>query len=272
MLTLAGCVTGLLLALNRGREQGWTSPFVLMLLVGAGGCFVAFLAAETRAPAPIVDLRLFRRPAFAVANLLNVLASCAMFAIWLLVPYYIVNVLGYQATTGGLLLMACPVATALAAPLAGRLSDTLGTNKLSVAGLGLETIGLWGVSSLGATASALEVSIMLGLVGLGLGVFQTPNMSFVMGSIPREQQGVAGGMSQMMRTLGVVIGVTGASILFSSYRALHAARLQSPDAQTVETFLPAFQDVFTVSAIVGAIAFGIAALRLKERAAPEPSL
>jgi EmrB/QacA subfamily drug resistance transporter len=258
--TLAGSVAGALLMLNRSRDLGWTSPMVLGLLVGSLGCFVGFLMRETRVSAPIVDLSLFRRPAFAIANLLNVLANCAMFAIWLLVPYYIVNLLGYSATTGGLLLMVCPVATALAAPVAGRLSDTLGTGALSALGLGLEAAGLWRIHQFDVASPAVPVMAALGLVGFGLGVFQVPNMSFVMGAIAREQQGVAGGMSQMMRTLGVVLGVTGAGLLFSSRRAVHAAHL-SLDTQAVQTFMPAFQDVFLAAAIVGAAAFSLSLLR-----------
>jgi EmrB/QacA subfamily drug resistance transporter len=262
-LTLAGSVAGLLLALNRSRDLGWSSPLILTLLVGSGGCFASFLAVETRVSAPIVDLSLFRRTEFALANLLNVLANCAMFAIWLLVPYYLVNILGYPATTGGLLLMASPLTTALVAPLAGRLSDKLGTRRLSALGLGLETLGLWSISRLGASASVFDVLIALGLVGVGLGLFQVPNMSFVMGSIPREQQGVAGGMSQMMRTLGVVLGVTGASILFSNYRASHAHRLQVSDPHALQTFMPAFQDVFLVATIVCVVAFALSLGRKK---------
>jgi len=263
-LTLAGSVAGLLLALNHGRELGWTSPFVLLLLLGSGGCFAGFLATETRVNAPLVDLSLFRRVAFALANLLNVLANCAMFAIWLLIPYYIVNVLGYPAATGGLLLMACPLTTALAAPLAGGLSDIFGTSRLSALGLGLEALGLWSISRLDASTQAWEVMIALGLVGFGLGMFQTPNMSFVMGAIPRQQQGVAGGMSQMMRTLGVVLGVTGASILFSGRQAMHTARLPEPGATAAQAFIPALQDVFSICAIVCAVAFALALSRRQE--------
>lgn len=271
-LTLVGSVAGLLLALNRSQSLGWSSPLVLMLLVGSGGCFAGFLATEVRVSTPIVDLRLFRRAEFALANLLNVLANCAMFAIWLLVPYYIVTVLGYPAATGGLLLMACPLTTALVAPLAGRLSDKLDTSRLSALGLGLEALGLWGISRLGAAASASEVILTLGVVGAGLGLFQTPNMSFVMGSIPREQQGVAGGMSQMMRTLGVVLGVTGASILFSNYRAGHANRQQVADPHVLQTFLPAFHDVFLVSTIICVVAFGLALARRKEAVKFQPEI
>ncbi len=263
-LTLAGSVAGFLLAVSRGRDLGWTSPLVMVLLLGASICFAGFVVAEARVAAPVVDLSLFRRPAFTVANLLNVLANCAMFAIWLLVPYYIVNALGYPALAGGVLLMACPLATALAAPLAGTLSDRLGTSLLSTLGLGIEALGLWSISRLDTASSSASVALALALVGLGLGIFQTPNMSFVMGAIPRAQQGVAGSMSQMMRTLGVVLGVTGASMLFGSRRAVHAGRLQLPMASDPQSFIPAFQDVFVVSSVVGAVAFGLSLLRRSE--------
>jgi Na+/H+-dicarboxylate symporter len=68
-------------------------------------------------------------------------------------------------------------------------------------------------------------------------------------------------MSQMMRTLGVVLGVTGASMLFGSRRALHAAQLQLSLATDPRSFMPAFQDVFVVAAVVCAVAFGLSLLR-----------
>src|SRR3989454_816569 len=263
-LTLAGSVAGFLLAVSRGRDLGWASPLVLVLVLVASACLAGFVMTEARVNAPVVDLSLFRRPAFTVANLLNVLANCAMFAIWLLVPYYIVNALGYPAFIGGVLLMACPLATALAAPLAGQLSDRLGTSLLSTLGLGTEALGLWGISRLDTASSLISLALTLALVGLGLGIFQTPNMSFVMGTIPRTQQGVAGGMSQMMRTLGVVLGVTGASMLFGSRRTVHAGRLHLSTVSDAQTFIPAFQDVFVVSAVVCVIAFGLSLLRRPE--------
>lgn len=265
-LTLAGSVAGFLFAVSRGRDLGWTSPLVVSLVLGASVCFTGFLVTETRVKVPVVDLSLFQRPAFTIANLLNVLANCSMFAIWLLVPYYIVNALGYSAALGGLLMLPNPLATALAAPLAGRLSDRFGTSRISTLGLGLETLGLWGISRLDAGSGYVPVALALGLVGLGLGLFQTPNMSFVMGEIPRAQQGVAGSMAQMMRTLGVVIGVTSASMLFDSRRAIYAERLQLAAPTAPQGFIPAFQDVFFVSAIVCTVAAGLSLVRRREKA------
>ena len=264
-LTLAGSVASFLLAFSRSQVLGWFSPIVVTLLMSAGVSLVAFVAIEKRTPAPVVQLNLFRQPAFIIANLLNVLANCAAFAIWLLVPYYLVNSLSYSAKIGGLLLTATPAATALVAPFAGRLSDRIGTARLSSVGLGFEAIGLWSISQLSVTSGAVSVIFTLALVGVGLGLFQAPNMSFVMGTIPREQQGVAGSMTQMMRTLGVVLGVTGASLLFANRRAIHAERLHLSKVDDPQSFISAFQDVFLIAAIVCFVALGLSLFRGKER-------
>jgi EmrB/QacA subfamily drug resistance transporter len=263
-LTLAGSVVGFLLATSRGRDLGWTSPLVLSLVLGASGCLAGFLVTEARVSAPVVDLTLFRRPAFTIANLLNVLANCAMFAIWLLVPFYIVSVLRYPAIIGGILLMPNPLATALVSPLAGKLSDRLGTRRLSTLGLGVEAFGLWMISRLDAGASYISVAIALGLVGVGLGIFQVPNMSFVMGAIPRTQQGIAGSMSKMMRTLGIILGVTIASMIFDIRRTVHSGSSLTQEAGDLQSFIPAFQDAFLVSVIVCLVAFGLSLLHGQE--------
>jgi EmrB/QacA subfamily drug resistance transporter len=262
-LTLAGGVAGFLLAVSRGRDLGWTSPLVLLLFLAASVCTIGFVVTEQRVSAPVVKLSLFRQPAFSIANLLNLLANCSMFAIWLLVPHYLVKVLHYPATVAGLLLLPAALTTALAAPLAGRLSDQLGTSRISSLGLGLEVLGLWLMSTLDAGVSYVSVAIALGVVGLGLVVFQAPNMSFVMGSIPRTQQGVAGSMTQLMRTLGVVIGVSGASMLFDSRRLVHTGEAVLEQLSPLQGFMPAFQDVFLLSACLCGLACGLSVLRGK---------
>ena len=260
IITLAGGIAGFLLAVSRGQAEGWTSPLVLALMVISTLSFALFLKIESSVEAPVVDLTLFRQPAFTLANGLNVLANGAMFAIWLLVPHYIVQVLRHPETTGGFVLIATPLATAMVAPLAGQLTDRIGTRRLSTFGLGLEAFGLWLMSGLNSEASTLIVILTLGLVGTGIGLFQVPNMSFVMGVIPRDQQGVAGGMSQMMRTLGVVLGVTGASTLFASRKIVYEASVSGVGTYA-DTFIPAFQDVFWISACICLCACGLSLLR-----------
>ena len=162
----------------------------------------------------MVDLTVIRLAPFIIANVLSVMANCARFAIGLLLPFYVINVLKYPATTGGTLMLATYLPTIVAAPLAGKLSERIGTARLSSLGLAVQGLGLCMLSRLNGQTDYLSLAFTLGAVGLGLGIFEAPNMSFIMGSIPRSQQGVAGGIANMMRPIGIVFGAAGWSLLF----------------------------------------------------------
>jgi EmrB/QacA subfamily drug resistance transporter len=217
-LTLAAGIAGLLLTLSRGRAVGWSSGEALLIGAASLACFAGFAVVEKRAALPVVDLKLFRRPQFVIANLLSLMANCARFAIGLLLPYFVIEVLHYSAAAGGTLLLATYLLTIVAAPLAGKLSDRIGTARLSSLGLGVEGLGLWMVSRLDSSADYVSLAFALGIVGLGLGIFEAPNMSFIMGAISRDCQGVAGSVASMMRPLGIVCGATGWSVLFDLKR------------------------------------------------------
>lgn len=263
---LAGSIAGFLLAISRVREQGWASWDVIVLLIACAGSCAGFLVNQRRVSAPVVNLSLFRRPPFVIANILTVSANCARFAIGLLLPYYVIEILRYPATLGGTLLLAPALMTTLVAPVAGRISDRLGTARLSSLGLALEGLGLWMISGLGAEADYLSVAAALGVVGLGLGVFETPNMSFVMGAISRSQQGVAGSIANMARTVGIVFGATGWSLIFDERRRLYTAQNAPAGSPDSFGFIPAFQDAFVAAATVCMVAFVLSLFRRPETA------
>ena len=211
VLVGAGLAAGLL-AISRGGASGWGSPIVLGGFVAAGLLLMAWVAVERRSSNPVIDLDLLRNTPFTVANILNVVANGTMFAIWLLTPYYLVTVRGLSTITGGLMLGIAPLATAIAAPVAGRILGRVSTGRLSSVGLALEAAGLFAVAATGADTPLVFVAAAFALVGVGLGLFTVPNLLFVMGSITRDRQGVAGALSQMMRMVGVVAGVAGATL------------------------------------------------------------
>lgn len=255
-LTLAASVAGCLLALSRSRALGWSAPLVVTLSCGAVACFIGFLVIEKRSPAPVIDLRLFRNIGFVIANLLSVMANCARFAIGLLLPYYLINVLHYPATVGGSLMLATYVLTIAAAPLAGKWSDRIGTALLASLGLAVEGVGLWLLGQLDAQAGYIPLAMTLVVVGLGLGIFEAPNMSFVMGSIPRNRQGVAGSIASMMRPLGIVAGASGWSMLFDWRRAANPAQAAGASP---------FQDVFVGAAGLCAVACFLSLFRSEKK-------
>jgi len=269
-LSLGGAVAGGLLGLNRGGQTGWTGLPVLVGLAALPVLAVVWVTVERRAAAPALDPRLFRSPSFSVANLLSAAANAAMFMIWLLVPYYLLTTRSFSTITGGLLLAANPLATALVAPVAGRASARLGAGRVAVAGLAVEAAGLFALSRLGPATPAVGVAGALATVGLGVGLFTVPNMSLVMGAIARSEQGVAGALTQMARTIGVVGGVALGGIGLAHLRRDEAARLGVP-ATDPSTFLPAFGTVFLVAAIVAGAAMIVSLARAGDRDQPRPT-
>jgi len=272
MCNAVGYAVGPLLGGILIDSLGWRATFLFRV---APALLLAAFAAN-RLPARVppsdrrssasrwIELTVARLPPFIIANLLSVLANCSRFAIGLLLPYYVINVLRYPATTGGTLMLATYLLTILAAPLAGKLSDRIGTARLSSFGLAIQGFGLWLVSRLNDQTDYLSLALTLGIVGLGLGVFESPNMSFIMGSIPRSQQGVAGSIASMMRPIGIVCGATGWSLLFDWRQQFYAAQISTQSSPTTAGMLPALQDVFLSAAWLCLLACALSLFRKPE--------
>jgi MFS family permease len=191
-------------------------PLALLVLAGAWrGLPDTAAAIGVR----IVGVRDLVRAAVVRACALAYLANAGIFAIWLLAPFYLVNRRGLDPLAGGLYFMLTPLGTALAAPVAGRIAGRVGARLPTIAGLLLEAVGLVAVGHAGPTTPALAVAAALFAAGFGLGLFQVPNMTAIMAAFPAGQQGAAGGLAFMARTLGVVSGVVTFAGIFRAARA-----------------------------------------------------
>jgi predicted MFS family arabinose efflux permease len=257
-VTLTAAIAGVLLALNQSNRLGWLALSTLLVGGGAGGCLGFFIWHELRCAEPVLDLRLFRHAAFAIANIVPVLVNSAAFTVMLLVPYYLLNSYHVSAFIGGVLLAMAPLGTMIASPLGGRLVSRFAASHLSLCGLGLIIVGLWGISQWQAHAATALVAGMLMLQGCGLGLFQVANMDFVMGVIPRHQQGVAGSLTMLTRTVGVVAGATLGSFVLGLLQARYTLQLQAAGVAEAtigpQAFLLAFQGAFQYAAALVAVA------------------
>tara|TARA_Y100000996_G_scaffold75874_1_gene51051 strand:- start:98 stop:1012 length:915 start_codon:yes stop_codon:yes gene_type:complete len=242
---------------SRGLTWGWITPRTLILGSLALAMLIVFCFVENRATLPLVDLSLFRRPGFGRANLLNAIANASIFSIWFLGPYMLVDIRGHGPISGGLILGIAPTSTALSAWAAGRMIERFGLLNLTRFGLACQGLGLLLFSRTDANSPLVLLVGVLVLAGVGLGSFQVPNMSFVMASIPRSQQGVAGGMTQMVRTAGLVAGLAVWNTAFVGFRDRRSKNLNIEDVTLPEVFVPSFAAVIGMSGLLALIGLAL---------------
>jgi MFS family permease len=190
---------------------GWPSIFLVRLplaLLALAWAVSALPSASAPPAARLVAARdVFRAPLL-LAGAQSFVANAAIFAIWLLAPFYLVASRGLSVLATGLLFTLTPLGTTLAAPVGGRLADRVGVRGPVVAGLAVEALGLLLMSRCGPTTPLPIVALALLAAGFGVGLFQVTNMTQIMAAFATAQQGAAGGFAFLARTLGVVAGVT----------------------------------------------------------------
>jgi EmrB/QacA subfamily drug resistance transporter len=216
----------LLLALNQGHAWGWTSPFVLGCLAIGAVLLAAFARVELRVPAPMLQLGLFRRRSFSAPVLSAVLNYLAVSCTFFLTPFYLIYGRGLSPAQAGLVFTAQPIVMAVMATLAGALSDRIGSRIPATLGMIILSVGLFLLSRMGDASPYLAVSGALAVVGLGIGLFTSPNNSALMGAVPPQRRGVASGVLSTARTLGNVLGIGMAGAIFSTL--MGATPLDSP--------------------------------------------
>ncbi len=268
----------LTLGLSFGEEWGWTSPQLLASLGTAAVALITLVVVERHVPAPTVDFSLLRDRVFASANVSLVLSFLALFAVSFLLPFYLEELRGYSAEQAGLLLTPLPLTIALVAPWSGALADRIGTRWLASTGLALACVGLVLISQLGVNNSVPDIIWRLCVIGLGQGLFQSPNNSALMGAAPRERQGTASGFLATGRVMGQSLSVALAGAIFvgaganaagSSLAAIHGGQNASPGqvAALQRTFVAGFHSAFVVCAAIAAFGVLTSLVRGRERGA-----
>jgi EmrB/QacA subfamily drug resistance transporter len=214
-----GGLIALLLGLNLGHTLGWSSLPILSLFLFAGFFLVCFIIVEKKSSTPMLDLKLFKNRVFSASSLSAFLNYIAVFSVLFLLPFYLLQGRGLSPSQAGLILTIQPIIMAIVAPISGGVSDRIGTKIPSVLGMGILSLGLVLMARLGAYSPVYEVGLALGVVGLGTGIFISPNNSALMGSAPRERQGIAAGILATARSTGMVLGVGLAGAIFTTIMA-----------------------------------------------------
>jgi EmrB/QacA subfamily drug resistance transporter len=215
-LTFMGGLVSLLLALNRGHDWGWTSPAILGLFAISWVLLSAFLWIERRASTPMLDLSLFRSRSFSASISSAVLNYICVYSIIFLMPFFLIQGRGLTPSQAGLLLTAQPIVMAIVAPISGTLSDRIGARLPGMAGMGVLAVGLFLLSRLNQASPPTGVVLALAVAGLGIGTFISPNSNSLLGSAPRNRQGIASGLLATARNVGMVLGVGLSGAIFTT--------------------------------------------------------
>ena len=172
--------------------------------------------------------------------------------------------------SSGLLISFFPVTTAVTAPISGWLSDKVSYRPLTVIGLTISTGALIWISTLTSTSTHFKVAVLMALLGLGTAIFQSPNNSSIMGSVPRNQLGVAGGINALFRNLGFVSGTTFSVIIFSSVTKMKIDSVTGSNAVIdIGVFLKGFKYIIifcAISCFLAAVLSLTRAVRTKSKA------
>jgi MFS family permease len=216
-LLLGPMLTAFMMVLNEGHAWGVASPaFIATAAIGVG-LLVAFVRAETRTQAPLIDPRLFASRPFAYANAGSLMSYALLFGVMLLMPFVFERAYRDDPLAAGLRLAIIPIAISLLAPVSGILYDRLGPRVPTLSGMAVCIAGLALLYfGLGATHHGLLiVMIALGVFGVGQGLFTAANNTAIMAAAPEELSGEAGGLLNVTRAFGISLGIASASTVLA---------------------------------------------------------
>lgn len=236
---------GLLLALTVGQDLGFDAPLVLQLFAVSVLATTLFVRLELRVKEPVLDLRLFKNAQLSIGLVTGFATFIAISGAIFLMPFYLSDVLGYSPRNVGLLMSVVPIFLVFTAPTAGWAADRFGERPVTLVGLAFMVLGYFTVSTLGTETTGLGYVLRFLPVGLGMGIFQTPNNSAIMGSVPEGRSGVAGGLLALTRTVGQSAGIAVLGTLWAT-RVLTLSDAPTTTAAPPEVQVAALADMFLV--------------------------
>ncbi len=206
ILMLVG-LTGLVLALSDAGLDGWSAPMVIIGMTLGVICLPIFVWVESRVPAPMLDLSLFRIRVYSAAAAAAFLNGLARFALMFLFVFYFQGPQQQDPITAGLMLAPLAIGMLIASPLAGAWADRHGSRTPAVLGMLLTAAGLAGMTTLQVDSPYWMSAIWLSIAGIGSGVFNSPNTSAMMAAVPPWRRGIASGTRVMLQNTGAVISI-----------------------------------------------------------------
>ncbi|HET9674364.1 MAG TPA: DHA2 family efflux MFS transporter permease subunit [Gaiellaceae bacterium] len=236
----SGGLLGIVWGLVNGNADGWTSPSIVASLAAGVALLVAFVMWELRTEQPMLPMRFFRNRGFSAANGASLAMSFGMFGSIFLLTQFFQTAQGYSPLEAGLRVLPWTAMPMVVAPIAGALSDRIGSRPILAVGLGLQAVGLAWIAAV-STATVGYTSLVGPFIvsGIGMGMFFAPMANVILSAVRPAEEGKASGANNAVREVGGVLGVAVLASVFSRYGGYESAE--------------AFNDGLVVATWVGAV-------------------
>ncbi len=212
----------LLLALSEGQDKGWTSQYIVTLLVASFYLLALFVLWELRAPQPMLDIRLLRNPVFSASLAVTAILTIGLFAAIFLIPIYAQNLMGLTPVQTGLLLMPMAFASGLMMPISGRLYDKIGALPLCVVGMVILVITTYQLHVINMDTDYHWLQRVLVIRSAGMGLMMMPVSTAGLNTIPPLLTGPASAMNNLVRQISASLGIAFLTWVMVRQQAYHA--------------------------------------------------
>jgi len=200
-------LTGLVFGISKGGISGWDEPLVIWSLVIAAVLLPLFVLIESRVRAPMLDLTIFKNRLFAAATAAAFINGLSRFALMFLFVFYFQGAQGDDPITAGIKLAPLAVGMLISSPLAGIWADRRGSRTLAAMGMLVSAVGLAAMTTLQVDTAYWETGLWMLIVGIGSGMFNSPNTAAMMGAVPAKRRGIAAGARTMLQNTGAVLSI-----------------------------------------------------------------
>ncbi len=265
--TFTSGITMMLLSLTF-FSYGNDLPTAATLLASGAVLILVFIRIEARTLVPILDPRLFKIKEFAAGNVAQMLNAFAWTGFTVLLSFFLQIAFKDTPLQAGLSLLPLEATYIVFGPLSGRLSDRYGTRLFATLGLSISSVGFFWVSLSGVQTHYSDLIIPLALLGVGNGMFVSPNISSVMGSVPANRRGIASGFRTTVLNVGltassgIVVLLITTGIPYSLFTSLLQGQIGTLSAQA--EFVNGFRIAGLVLASMNSIAIIPSILRGKK--------
>ena len=265
LLTVA--LTAIVLALIEGNDWGWGSARVVGLLAGGVVATGAFLFTESRVKAPIVEFTFFRSRNFIGANTVAMIISFAMMGSFFFLAIYLQDLLGFSPLETGVRFLPTTIVIVIAAPIAGRVADRIGSRWPMVLGLAITSVSLYLFAQMTASTTYSDLLLAFILLGLGIGMTMSPMSTAAMNAVAVDKAGVASGTLQMFRMMGGTIGVAATGAIFQGkLGAFNPALLAQGGVAEATKFTDALGAAMAMGSALTAVGAVVAAFVIQRQA------